>query len=213
MSSSTKGVLGWHFEGVSVPRAERIARAFGELAQRGSGGIDAMLDVGCGDGLLATRVGGLVGARSIRGVDVKAQPNCRIAVSVYDGLTLPFADAEFDLVTISDVLHHTSDPKRVLTEVLRVTKPSGAVLIKDHFRLGPVSNAVLLAMDVIGNYAQGILVRGTYLAPDEWVDLVAAAGGTIDSLKWPFEVHNLPWRVVTRSELQFVARVRKAVAP
>lgn len=68
-------------------------------------------------------------------------------------------------------------------------------------------------MDVIGNYAQGILVRGTYLAPDEWVDLVAAAGGAIDSLKWPFEVHNLPWRMVTRSELQFVARVRKAAAP
>jgi hypothetical protein len=64
-------------------------------------------------------------------------------------------------------------------------------------------------MDVIGNYAQGIVVTGTYLSPSQWVQLVASAGGTIDKLVWPFEVHDLPWRLVTRSEYQFLARVRR----
>ncbi|MFO0667282.1 MAG: methyltransferase domain-containing protein [Polyangiaceae bacterium] len=203
--SGTKGIFGLHFASVSVPRAERIARAFADLAPTGS---RTMLDIGCGDGLLAQNVARLVGAESVRGADIKIQPNCRIEAKSYDGLHLPFGDAEFDLVTISDVLHHTSDATQVLREALRVTKPKGAILVKDHFRLGPISNAILLAMDVVGNYAQGIFVRGTYFSPAEWIQMTNEAGGTVDSLQWPFEVHNLPWRVVTRSEFQFVARLR-----
>jgi 2-polyprenyl-3-methyl-5-hydroxy-6-metoxy-1,4-benzoquinol methylase len=199
-------VLGAHFRSVSEPRAERIAKAFAKLAPLGA---KSLLDIGCGDGVLATRVGALTGTTTLAGVDIKAQPNCHISVQTYNGLQLPFESSTFDIVTISDVLHHAEDPGAVLKEALRVVKPSGGVLIKDHFRFGPVSNAVLLAMDVIGNYAQGIFVRGTYFSPSTWIDLVSASGGAVDELLWPFEVHSLPWRVVTRSELQFVARVRR----
>jgi hypothetical protein len=62
-------------------------------------------------------------------------------------------------------------------------------------------------MDLLGNYSTDVFVRGTYLSPPQWVELVVAAGGTVDKLVWPFEVHALPWRLVTRSEYQFLMRV------
>ena len=195
-----------HFEQVSLPRVKIIADAIAELAPPHA---KAMLDIGSSDGLVARAVADKLAITDVRGVDVKVQPNPVIPVAAYDGNTLPFADGQFDLVTICDVLHHTEDPLRVVGEALRVLAPDGALAIKDHFRWGAWSNGVLLAMDVIGNYKAGVLVRGTYLRTTEWIELIAKAGGAIDRLTWPLAIHALPWRIVTRSEYQFAMRVRK----
>jgi len=160
------------------------------------------------DGLLAHAVAERLGVQEVRGVDVKLQPGARIDVVRYDGRVLPFEDARFDLVTVCDVLHHTTDPLTVVREAMRVLKPQGALIIKDHFRWTPWSNGVLLAMDVFGNYKAGVVVRGNYLTPPGWIELVTGAGATIDRLAWPLEIHDLPFRLVARSEYQFAMRVR-----
>jgi SAM-dependent methyltransferase len=192
-----------HHATVHLPRVERIARGIAELA----GPATSMLDIGCGNGLLARKIADRTGATSVRGVDVKVRDASAVPVQAYDGRTLPFADASFDLVTIADVLHHAEDPEPVVREALRVLAAGGKVVIKDHFRLGAVSNAILLAMDILGNYSTGVLVRGTYLSPPQWIRLVAAAGGVVDELVWPFDVHTLPLRLLTKSEYQFLMRV------
>jgi demethylmenaquinone methyltransferase/2-methoxy-6-polyprenyl-1,4-benzoquinol methylase len=46
-----------------------------------------------------------------------------------DALRLPFADQAFDAVTISFGLRNVADPRLALTEMLRVTKPGGRLLI------------------------------------------------------------------------------------
>jgi len=46
------------------------------------------------------------------------------------------------------------------------------------------------------NYSTGVLVRGTYLSPPEWVDLVASAGGREDRR---FGAIHEGWRVVAAS--------------
>jgi SAM-dependent methyltransferase len=198
-----------HYRTVSVPRAEAIADAVASLVPR----ADSILDVGCGDGMLLRAVAQRVGARSISGADVKLQPNLPFSAVRYDGVKLPFEDDAFDLVTISDVLHHAEDPEATLREALRVTKPAGAVVIKDHFSFGRWSHAVLLVMDIVGNYAQGIDVRGKYLSPPEWIDLVQRCGGSVEKLDWPLRIHSLPFRLVARSEYQFVARVVRRRSP
>lgn len=198
-------IFGWHYGAVSVPRAERIASGIASLVDNRP---MRMLDVGCGDGTLATRVSALLGGIEAVGIDIKVQPNCTIAATSYDGETFPHGDGAFDLVTISDVLHHATKPDAVLREALRVCGPRGIVVVKDHFRLGPWSDKVLLAMDVFGNFSQGIVVTGTYLSPPEWVDLIERAGGRLDRLVWPFQVHDLPFRLITRSEYQFLSRIR-----
>jgi ubiquinone/menaquinone biosynthesis C-methylase UbiE len=130
-----------------------------------------------------------------------------IDVRQYDGRTLPFEDARFDLVTIVDVLHHCSDMRAVFAEVIRVVKPTGAVVVKDHFQFGAWSSGVLWAMDMFGNTAFGVKVRGNYLSPPQWVDLVTASGGSIEKLVWPFRVHPAALRLVARAEYQFLMRV------
>jgi SAM-dependent methyltransferase len=205
MSSVRRGTASssWHYQRVSIPRAMLLADAMSEMAPR----ADSILDVGCGDGMLLQEVARRLGARSIRGIDVKLQPNLPFEATQYDGRTMPFESASFDVVLISDVLHHAADAAATLGEALRVTRPTGAVIIKDHFLFGPLSYAILLTMDVVGNFAQGIDVNGKYLSPPQWVDLVHRCGGTIAELRWPLRVHSLPIRLVARSEYQFVARI------
>ena len=55
--------------------------------------------------------------------------------SVHDGLRhedaehLSFADDEFDVIVSGDVLEHVADPARMLSELARVTRPGGTVLL------------------------------------------------------------------------------------
>ncbi len=46
-----------------------------------------------------------------------------------DALRLPFADASFDAVTISFGLRNTADPQIALTEMLRVSRPGGWLVV------------------------------------------------------------------------------------
>lgn len=46
-----------------------------------------------------------------------------------DATALPFADGEFDAVTMSFGLRNVNEPKKALSELLRVTKPGGRLVI------------------------------------------------------------------------------------
>ena len=46
-----------------------------------------------------------------------------------DATALPFADDEFDAVTMSFGLRNVNDPKKALRELLRVTKPGGRLVV------------------------------------------------------------------------------------
>lgn len=51
-----------------------------------------------------------------------------------DGMALPFHDNSFDAVTISFGLRNIQDPKVALTELLRVTKPGGKLVVCEFSR-------------------------------------------------------------------------------
>ncbi len=193
-----------HRRTVQSPRTQRITDTFVHLA----GTADSLLDVGAGNGKVAAEVARRVGAHRVAGVDVLVQPNAAIPVQSYDGERIPFEDQSFEVVTISDVLHHCAKPRDVLAECLRVA--SRCVLVKDHFCFGPLSNAMLWALDVVGNAEAGVLVRGTYFSPNQWIEMVRDAGGRIGKLEWPMQIHATPIRWITRDELQFAMRVEKA---
>ena len=64
--------------------------------------------------------------------DTKFDPAC-IQFQVMDGAKLDFDDASFDLVSISNSLHHLEQPQVVLMEMLRVLKPSGFFIFHEMY--------------------------------------------------------------------------------
>ena len=198
-----RSLFAYHHRAVHVPRVRRIVDAL--TAQIGQAA--SLLDVGAGDGTVAADLARRVGASRVAGVDVKVRPGAAIEVVPYDGERLPFPDHTFDIVVLSDVLHHCAHPDVVLAESLRVA--CRAVLVKDHFQFGLISEKILLMMDIVGNAAPGVLVRGTYFSPASFVDLVQGADGRITGLTWPLRIHDLPFRLVTQDRLQFVARIER----
>ena len=105
---------------------------------------DAVLDVGCGTGSLAIEAGQAVGpAGSVVGIDPspemigrakrKARRLANVHFEIAPAQSLPFADASFDVVMSSLVLHQLPAESLhvVKTEIARVLKPGGRLLLVD----------------------------------------------------------------------------------
>jgi SAM-dependent methyltransferase len=195
-------LLDMHHRLVRLPRTERVARPLAELA----GEAATILDVGAGDGRVGAAVAAYIGARAA-GVDVKPNAESLVATTPFDGVNLPFDTRAFDVVLLSDVLHHSADPLALLRESLRVA--SSCVTVKDHFAFGALSAKWLELLDRVGNAQQGVEVTARYFTPASWLELVRAAGGEVTRQLWPLEVHAAPIAAITRSALQFAARVQR----
>ena len=199
--SLSEGLYGAHHRWVRLPRFERLAHALRGLVED----CESILDVGAHDGRVARRVGELVGAQKVCGVDVLVDPEAEIDVSCFDGRALPFDSRSFDAVMLSDVLHHAEDPAALLRESVRVCRR--AVAIKDHFQFGSASHAALWMMDLAGNARDRIEVRGGYFDPERLVSMVDQAGGFVRRLHWPLRIHDTPVEWILSSGWHFAARV------
>jgi len=98
------------------------------------------LDVGCGTGTLAGRLGrsgfAVTGIDPSQGMlDVMAESEPEVTGIRVEGAALPFDDGSFDLTLTVAALHHIADPdavRRTLVEMARVTRPGGRLVIWDH---------------------------------------------------------------------------------
>jgi SAM-dependent methyltransferase len=163
------------------------------------------LDVGCGDGLLDSKIMEARPDTSFAGIDVLARKQVFIPVTTFDGRVIPHADASFDVVMLVDVLHHTHDPMVLLLEATRVA--SKAVVIKDHLRDGFLAKPTLRLMDWVGNARHGVSLPYNYWPEQMWHRAFKAAGLSISS--WNGKLKLYPWWAdwwFGRS-LHFVARL------
>jgi ubiquinone/menaquinone biosynthesis C-methylase UbiE len=128
------------------------------------------LDVGCGVGnfhaLLANRFGKISGVDPSSGCIAEAMKrNPDIPYVVSDGDVLPFRGGLFDVTFAICVMHHVPPEKwgLFLSEMARVTRPDGMVLIFEHNPLNPLvrkvvsncpfdKNAVLLRKRTLTRY-------------------------------------------------------------
>jgi SAM-dependent methyltransferase len=167
-----------------------------------------VLDVGCGDGVIAHLITQIKPAVSIRGCEVMPRPDCAIECAGFDGKTLPADDSSVDVCLLADVLHHTLDPKGLLKEAGRVTKRH--VLIKDHLCENGFDNLVLKFMDWIGNRPQGVYLPYNYQSRNRWDQHFLSCGLCIAAWKHNLPLYPFPFNHVFGRNLHFIALLEKA---
>ena len=122
-----------HQDAGAAALAERVRRVTEPLT-----GDERALDAGCGAGALALALAPLV--REVVGVDLvpelleQARRRAPANATFVEGNVekLPFERGEFDLSGCMRVLHHVVRPELVLSELGRVTRPGGHILVVDQ---------------------------------------------------------------------------------
>ena len=123
---------------------ERIDRAFVDHAMRLGVVAGSALDIGTGPGLIPIMLAARRPGLRLTGVDLsepmlqKARDAAkeagvadRLDFRPGDAKSLPFSGQSFDLVLCNSLLHHLPDSLALFNEISRVTKPGGAILLRD----------------------------------------------------------------------------------
>lgn len=136
---------------------------------------DKYLDVGCGNGAAAVQLASSFGL-DVTGVDIDeeqiliahaaAQGAHNVRFLKADATSLPFEDGHFELVAANKALHHISEWRVAVGEMIRVLKPDG------YFILGDLVLPKWVA--VLGKFVAG--KRAGLLTREELQKLLAAGG-------------------------------------
>jgi len=151
-----------------VDHLARLIAPWGEAAASAR-----VLDLGCGPGQILVKIKQRWPAMRIVGLDAgpnmieKARRDAAAAAVEIDFRVfrlgprgerrLPFADGEFDVALCNSTLHHLEDAIGALDELARVTKPAGAVLVRDLQR--PAFLPYPLHVSLFGRYYRGEMRR------------------------------------------------------
>jgi 2-polyprenyl-6-hydroxyphenyl methylase/3-demethylubiquinone-9 3-methyltransferase len=164
-----------------------IVRQCGELAGR------AVLDVGCGGGILTeamaregAKVTGIdlsekaLGVARLHQLESGASVDYRLMSAEAMAADVP---ASFDVVTCMELLEHVPDPASIVGACAQLVRPGGHVVFSTINR-----NAKAYALAIVGaEYVLGLLPRGThdyarFLKPSEIGTFARTAGLEIDAL-------------------------------
>ena len=188
-----------HGELVFDRRTRVLADSLSALLPQGA----SVLDVGAGDGTIASLCLERRPDVRIEGIDVQIRPHTRIPVRTFDGACLPYGDGSMDVVMFVDVLHHTPDPQGLVEEAARVARH--AVVIKDHIADNRFDFATLALMDWVGNAPHEVASPCNYLSRAEWDALFRKAGLAPRSFTTDVPLYGFPLNAVCGRELHFVA--------
>src|SRR5208283_659871 len=168
----------------------------------------SVLDIGCGDGTIASLIAHQRPDISIQGVEFLARQVCKIACQPFDGVRLPFPDGSFDVCMFVDVLHHTNDVRILLREAARVTRTF--VLIKDHQNDPFLAGATLRLMDWVGNRPHGVPLPYNYQSRRQWSEHFAACGLAEAHFTTKVPLYPAPFSLIFGREMHIVALLGKS---
>src|SRR5260221_7894126 len=163
-----------HEEVVHSRRVKVLSKRLAPLFPDGA----KVLDVGCGDGLIAKLIGQERPDLTLDGIDVLVRPHTHIPVRAFNGRRIDSPDNSYDAVLFVDVLHHTDDPAVLIREAARVARR--CIILKDHTRDGFLAGPTLAFMDWVGNARHGVALPYNYWPRKRWFSMAAGLGLTIE---------------------------------
>jgi SAM-dependent methyltransferase len=134
------GEIGRHLLRHNAFTAERYRMVADRAAMKRG---DRVLDHGCGDGALLSVLAARSAGVELHGFDpntlgleyAKAALGERQIAATLHGSTAEIPAGFFDAVICTEVIEHASEPARMLTEIARVLKPGGRLVITTPIRL------------------------------------------------------------------------------
>lgn len=165
-----------------------------------------VLDVGCGDGKIDLLITQKRPDIKILGIDVLVRKNTYIPVTAFDGGTIPFDSGSFDAVIFIDVLHHTEDPERLLSEGKRVSKD--VIAIKDHIQKSSFDRLILRLMDWVGNKHHGVTLPYNYWTECKWQDVFTALNLSVHEWDVNIGLYPPPMTYLFDRSLHFIAGIK-----
>lgn len=188
-------------------RVRVLSEHFARLVPRGA----SVLDVGCGDGLISALLQSRRPDVRVCGVDVLVRKHTHIPIQMFDGHHLPFDDSAFDVVLLSDVLHHTADPSVLQREARRVAREY--VLVKDHSRKGLAAGVRLRFMDWVGNARFGVALPYNYWTEQQWGKAWEDIGLQPQQFVSRLRLYPTPADWIFGAQLHFIALLKKCAPP
>jgi len=185
-------------------RARVLANALAPLIPTEARNV---LDIGCGDGTIASLIAERRPELAVEGVEVIPRPTCRVPCRAFNGAKLPFPDESFDVCLFVDVLHHTTDVTQLLREAARVSR--SCVVLKDHLSESAFDHATLRAMDWVGNRPHGVTLTYNYQSRSQWQEHFAACGLQSAELSTALPLYPFPFSLLFGRRLHFVAQLTK----
>lgn len=196
----------------------------GYVAERTTLADAAVLDVGCGAGLLSEAMA-QVGAR-VTAIDLA--PNLLKVARLHGletGIKVDYREtavedlaeaspAAFDAVTCMEMLEHVPDPASIIQACARLLKPGGRLFVSTLNR-----TPAAFALAIVGaEYIARVLPKGThqyrdFIKPSELARWLRSAGLDLEDVSGLLYE---PWRnsarIVSRTDVNYLACARKSNA-
>jgi ubiquinone/menaquinone biosynthesis C-methylase UbiE len=149
----------------------------------------SVLDFGCGNMYTAVEIVKIKPNVRITGLDVvkdqnlddKALKDKRLSFALLTTKELPFADNTFDNVVALATMHHTVDPEYYLSELKRVTKPTGSVILIEEMYLHLLDKIWISSQDwLLNKMKAGVPVPLNFRSHKHYLNEFKKQGLTIE---------------------------------
>ncbi|MFS0866566.1 class I SAM-dependent methyltransferase [Microbacterium sp. 179-B 1A2 NHS] len=197
----------------------RIAATRAIAPERGQRILDLAAGTGASSVSLARSGAEIVAADFSAGMIAEGErrhggiPNLTFAEA--DAMALPFADGEFDTVTISFGLRNVNDPDTALREMLRVTRPGGTLVICEFSH--PQHPLMRGLYGFYNDRVLPLVARAVSSNPDAYDYLNESIRDWPDQLALSARIRAAGWDAVEHRDLTFgivaLHRARKPLAP
>lgn len=130
-AASSDSTLYAHPPGLGLER-DRQAQYAGWIAAAAGGPPRSVLDVGCGNGSLLLALASLWPDAALLGCDPSegsVTHGLASGLTLWRGTSSTLTPARAELVMAVNVIEHTADPGAFLGDLVRATKPGGAVIV------------------------------------------------------------------------------------